>query len=81
MNTAPARSVIKKWARPGSLGPVQGRARPARHTCIGLLDLPGSISPAWKEERRKKKQKKEEAEKAERRKKKDTDNRRKKKKE
>ena len=58
MNTAPARSVIKKGglARVPGPGPGPGPAQRARHTCIGLQDLPGSFSPAWKEERRKKKE-------------------------
>ena len=53
LNTAPARSVIPKRG----LGPGPGPAQRARHTCMGLLDLPGSISPAWKAERRQKKKK------------------------
>ena len=58
MNTTPARSVIKKGgpARVPGPGPGPGPAQRARHTCIGLLDLPGSTSPAWKEERRKQKE-------------------------
>ena len=38
LNTAPARSVIKKkGARPGSLGPVQDRARPSAHVILAWV--------------------------------------------
>ena len=46
MNTAPARSVIKKkGARPGSLGPVQDRARPNAHVILLKKrgPVPGSV--------------------------------------
>ena len=62
-------------------GPGPGLAQRARHTCIRLLDLPGSISPAWKEERRKKKEEKgrKQKQQEERRKQKQKEERRKKK--
>ena len=49
LNTAPARSVIKKGgpARAPGPRPGPGPAQRARHTCMGLLDLPGSIRLAW----------------------------------
>ena len=43
-------------------GPGPGPAQRGRHTCMGQLDLPGSIRLAWKEEkiRKKKEEQKEE---------------------
>ena len=85
LNTAPARSVIKTGgpSRVPYPGPPPGPAQRARHTCMGLLGLPGSISPAWREERRQTKKKEtyrrkktEEDRRTERRKKKATERRR-----